>query len=87
MIDVEDTILNLVHDLVCLLFGSKCFNGEFSSDEGNDIGNRMIFEAAVDGFFPPRGVGDGSKYWEGGGNVVFPEVNYPGDHSEGGQYV
>ena len=37
-------------------------------------------------FFCPS-VLDGLKFWEGDKNVVFIEVNCPGDHAEGGQRV
>ena len=80
MIDVEYKMSNLVHELGCLLLGSKCFNEDFMSDEGNEIGNRVQLQEAIDvqcelvkaGLFPPRVVGYGLKFWEGGGNVVFP---------------
>ena len=86
---------NLVHDLVSLLLGSEYFNRESTSKEEKEIGNRVRLQEAIDGqhefvkygLLPPRGVGDRLNFWEGGGDVVFTEVNYPGDHAEGGQRV
>ena len=40
---------NLVHDLGRLLLGDKCFDGNFMSNEGNDIGDRVQLQEAVDG--------------------------------------
>ena len=62
---------------------------------GNDIGDRVRLQEAVDsqrelveaGLLPPHGVGDRLKFLEGGGKVVFSEVNCPKDHAEGGQLV
>ena len=34
-----------------------------------------------------RGVGYRLKFWEGGENMVFPKVNCPRDHAEGGRRV
>ena len=67
MIDVEDATSNLVHDLDRLLLGSEFFNGDFASDEGNEISNRVRLQEAVDGrrelvksvLLPPHGVRDG----------------------------
>ena len=67
MIDVEDATSNLVHDLDCLLLGSEFFDGDFVSDEGNEIGNRVRLQEAVygrrglvkSGILPPHSVGDG----------------------------
>ena len=95
MIDISYATSNLVHDLGCLLLGGECFDGEFASNEGNEIGDRVRLQEAVDGrrelveavLLPPRGVGGRLKFWEGGGNVVFPEVNCLGYHAEGGQQV
>ena len=66
MIDVEDATSNLVHDIDSLLLGSECFNGDFASDEGNEISNIVRLQDAVDGrrelvkavLIPPHGVVD-----------------------------
>ena len=36
---------------------------------------------------PPFSDEDRLNLWDGNGNVVFPKVNCPGYHSEGGQRV
>ena len=95
MIDVEDATSNLVHDLDCLLLGSEFFNGDFASDEGDEISNRVRLQEAVDGqrdlveyiILLPHGVGDGFIFLEGGGNVVFPGVKCLGVHSKGRRRV
>ena len=59
------------------------------SDEGNEIGNRVRLQEAVDGkrelveavLLTPRGVVDRLNFWEGGGNVGFTKVNCLGDHA------
>ena len=47
-------------------------------------GQRELVEAWL---LPPHSVGDRLNFWEGGGNVIFPEVNFPGDHGDGGYLV
>ena len=47
-------------------------------------GRRELVKA---GLIPPHSVGERLKFWEGGGNVLFPKVNCPGDNSEGGRQV
>ena len=39
MIDVEDTMLNIVHELGRLLLGDEYFDGYLASNEGNEIGD------------------------------------------------
>ena len=71
MIGVEDATSNLAHDLDRLLLGSECFDGEFASDEGNEISNRVRLQAAVyglcelvkAGILPPHSVGDRLEFW------------------------
>ena len=38
-----------MNDLCRLLLDGECFNGDFASDEGNDISNRLRLQDAVDG--------------------------------------
>ena len=86
---------NLVHDLGRLLLGGECFDGDFARNEGNEIGDRVRLQESVGGrrelveagLLLPRGVGDRLKFGGGGGNVVFPKVNCPGGHAEGGKPV
>ena len=95
MIDIKDTTPKLLYDLGSLLLGGECFDGDFASNERDEIGYRVRLQEAVDGccelagsgLLPPRGVRYRLKFWEGGGNVVFPEVIYPGYHAEVGQLV
>ena len=95
MIDVKDAMSSLLHDLGYLLLGDEFLNGEFTRKDGNEIGDRVRLQEAVDGrrklvkscLLPPCSVGDGLDFWEVDRNVVFPKVKYPGDHAEGGQRV
>ena len=96
VVEVKDTTLNLVNDLGRLLWGGgECFYGDFARYEGNEIGGRVWLQEAVYGrrelaksyLLPPHSVGDGLKFWEGNRNVVFTEVNCPGDYVEGGGWV
>ena len=48
MVDVKDEIHNLVHDLDRLLLGSEFFDGDFTSNKGNDISDTVQREEAVD---------------------------------------
>ena len=43
----------------------------------------MNRELVAAGILSPRGVGERFKFWEEGGNVVFPKVNCSGDHYVG----
>ena len=69
--------------------GGECFYWDFARNEGNEIGNRVRLQEAVDGkrelveavLLTPRGVVDRLNFWEGGGNVGFTKVNCLGDHA------
>ena len=71
MVDVKDATSNLLHDLGCLLLGGECFDGDFMSDEGDDIGDRVQLQEAVDGWrelakavlLPTRSVRYRLKFW------------------------
>ena len=86
---------SLLRDLGCLLLGDEFFYGDVMSNYGNEIGDRVRLQEAVDGrrklvkscLLPPCSVGDGLDFWEVDRNVVFPKVNCPGDHAGGGQRV
>ena len=75
-----------MHELGRLLLGDEYFDGYLASNEGNEIGDIVRLQEAVDGknelveagLLTPRGVRDGLMFWEGGLNVVFPEANCPG---------
>ena len=61
------------------------------NNEGNDIGDRVRLQEAVDGWrklvkaglLLPCGVRYRLKFCEVGGNVIFPKVKIPGKHAEG----
>ena len=80
MIGIKDKTPNLVHDIGRLLLGGECFDGDFASNKGDEIGYRVQLQEAVDGqhelvearLLPPSGIRDRLKFWEGGVNVVFP---------------
>ena len=63
--------------------------------EGNDSSKILQLQEAVDGqqyfvkavLLLPQDVVDSLDFWDRGENVVFPEVNCPGDHAQGGQCV
>ena len=71
MVDVEDAMSNLVHDLGCLLLGGEFFDRDFTSDEGGEIGDRVRLQEAVDGrrelaksvLLPTRSVRYRLKFW------------------------
>ena len=95
VVDIEYGTSNLVHDFGRLLLGGECFDGDFASDEGNDIGDRVWLQEAVDrwheflkdDFLLPLSVEDGLMFWEGDSNVVFTKVKCSEDHDEGGRQV
>ena len=95
MIDIKDSTSKLVHDLGRLLLGSECFDGEFAINEANDIGNGVQLQWAVQRgrelvksvLLPPHDVRCRLDFWKGGENVVFPKVNFPGDHAEDGRLI
>ena len=71
VVDVEDATSNLVYDLGRILLGGECFDGNFASDDGNEIRDRVQLWEAVDGqrklvkavLIPTRSVVDGFKFW------------------------
>ena len=75
------------------MLGSEYFDWELTSNEGNEIGDRVRLQESIDGrrelveagFILPRGVRDRLNFWEGGGNVVFPKRICPEYHYEGRQ--
>ena len=70
MVDVEDTMSSLVHDLGCLLLGGESFNGYFARNEGNEISNRVQLQEDIYGqckfvkgiLLLPHSVGDRLKF-------------------------
>ena len=49
MIDIKDETPKLVHDIGRLLLGGGFFGGDFTSNEGNEIGDRVKLQETVDG--------------------------------------
>ena len=41
VVDTKYTTYKLVHEIGRLLLGFECFDGYSTSDEGNDIGDRV----------------------------------------------
>ena len=78
MVDVKDTTLNFVHELDNLPLGGEFFDGDFASDEGNEINERVRLQKTVygwrelvkSGLIPPQILGYGLKFlggrWECG---------------------
>ena len=42
-------MIDVVHDLDQLLLDSECLNGDFASNEGDEISNRVQLQEAVNG--------------------------------------
>ena len=71
MIDIKDATPNLVHGLGCLLLGCGFFDGDFASNEGNKIGDRVQLQEVVDGqrelakaeILPSCGLIEMLKFW------------------------